>query len=156
MDISLLVQICGWPLLIVISALSLILSLVAAYLIFSVKQQPLLSAFLPLASLPLIAGVISTVVRMLSSIGAHVNSNADLVIDPAFVLQMNFMPILSGLLGGIPPFLIVILGRCMLAWRASSGSAPARPKKKASRVSEDEQWSAAQADDYLDTLVRPR
>ena len=157
MNFSLLVQLCGFPLLIVLSVLSVVLSLVALYLAFGAKQESLLSAFLPMTILPAVAGLLMTFLDMVSSIGLQLDENTGTAIDSAFVLQMNLIPVLTGLVAAVPPACIVIIARWLCAWKAS-GIKLLEPKEADSDTSSDdhERWVANEADEYMEKLVRPR
>lgn len=153
MELSLLIQICGIPLLIVLAALGLALTAIAIFLAVRVKNIPLLIAFLPITALPVMAGFFSTLQGVLESISTQLNPNQELVVEPGFLLLMNLVPILAGILVAIPPTLISIGGRWVLTWRASG--ARLLPQRQTVEV-EHEEPLEQDAEDYLRKLVRPR
>ncbi len=157
MNLSLLIQICGLPLITVIVVTSLILTLAACYLAFSVKQEDLLVAFLPLTALPAIAALFATFTGTLSSIGLQLDSGTDVAVDAGFILQMNLVPLLVGLLAAVPAALIASFGRWFLAWRASGILlwGQSQPVAESEMVDADE-WITKETDDYLSQLTRPR
>tara|TARA_R110002049_G_scaffold4601_4_gene31840 strand:+ start:68004 stop:68477 length:474 start_codon:yes stop_codon:yes gene_type:complete len=157
MNFSLLVQLCGYPLLILLVILSLSLSLIAFFLVFGAKQEGLLAAFLPLTILPAAAGLMLTFLDMISSIGLQLNENDGATIEPGFLLQMNLIPIVTGFVAAVPPVCIAVVGRWVLAWKASGITLLETTQHDSDRLPEDhDKWVAQEADDYLEKLVRPR
>ena len=152
MNISLLIQLCGIPLLIVLVGLGLVLTLVACYLTFVVKRVPLLVAFLPLTLMPIMAGAIASLSGIMSTIDAQLNPNPDIAFEPGFLLLINLIPVLAGVVTSIPPAMISIFARWTLTWKASGERL--LPEKTVVEDEEDETMQR-DADDYLRQVVRP-
>ena len=160
MDLNLLIQICSWPLLIVGGLLSLGLTMFAIVLTTSSKNEDLIRAYLPLTFLPVIAGLCSTMVRTLSSIGMQLSPDTEVAVDPAFLIQMNLVPLLFGFLMAVPPAFVTALGGWRVAWRNNGGklrSHRTKNKAKDSSTTNDAEFAKARETvDYIDTLVKPR
>ncbi|SMP39980.1 hypothetical protein SAMN06265222_101389 [Neorhodopirellula lusitana] len=156
MSISLLFDICGLPLLVVLVLLSSLLSAFFGYLFWRVKIEELFVAFFPLNLLPVMTGVIASTFSLMSAVGMQVDATSELMIEPSFLLMMNLVPMMAGVLAAIPPALIAILGRAWLAWAASGQRLiPDRQHVLDEEVS-DENLMRRDTEDYLDRLVRSR
>jgi hypothetical protein len=160
MNLSVLVQVCGVPLLVVIGILATLLVGLAIYLVVVAKLEELLAAFVPLTLLPALAGLLVTFLDSLSSIGLQVDGTADVAMEPGFLMQMNLIPLLTGLVAGTPGMIIAIAGRWALAWRNSGirwmpERGPDDPSSTGDRAAQ-EAWVAKEADEYLEKLARPR
>lgn len=156
MDFSLVTQLCGLPLIIVLSVLAVLLTIFALTVALKFRRNDLLTAFLPLTALPLAAGLASGLVGSLDSIGMQLDVDTGYDLEPAFLLQMNLVPILVSLVACLPAWLVVVLARWTLAYKLSGVRfRPERPVPPPS--AEDQQkWIAREADDYLEKLVRPK
>ncbi len=155
MSVSLLIDLCGLPLLIVLSTTSLLLTIIAFYLSFSAKQEKLLTAFVPLTVIPVIAGLGTTFSAMLSSVATGLDSEADLGIDSGFLMQMNLIPLLAGMIASVPPAILASIGRWRLAWQ-ESGIELIKKKDDVSKSIKPDAWLAQETEDYLEKLTRPR
>lgn len=157
MSFSLLVDLCGTPLLVVLTILSLALSVMAFCLTFGLKQQMLLIAFMPLAVLPIAAGLATTFFSVVSSIGQQLETDTAVALDSGFLIQMHMVPVLAGMLAAMPPLVIASVGRWMLAWRASGLRLfPTRKQTPETEELNPGDFVKQEAEDYLDKLVRPR
>ncbi len=156
MNFSLLIQLCGVPLLLVVLATSVMVTCAACYLVFSVRQENLLVAFLPLTLLPLVPAFFVLFTGTLSSIGLQLDTDSDIAFDSGLALQMNLVPVFLGVLASLPPALVTALGRWMLVWKAS-GIVLFPPRESAETETIDpETWESKETDEYLDQLIRPR
>ena len=155
MNLSLLFQLCGMPLVIVLCLLGLFLTVGALFLAFKVKQIPLLVAFTPLGLLPVMVGVVTAMVMTLSSIEQHLDANSKVISEPGFLLLMNIVPILAGAIVAVPPTMICLVSRWALTWKASG--VELFPKKEESDEKDSfEAQEKRETEDYLRDLVRPR
>ncbi|MCC9600604.1 hypothetical protein LOC67_08525 [Stieleria sp. JC731] len=159
MNASLLIQVCGLPLILLLAVLSFGLSIAAILLFFKAKQETLLAAFLPLCFLPVLATISVCLIDLLSSIDRMIGQT-DQVRDSAyfvFLLATNLMTVLLGLTASAVPATIAMLGRWALAWQTSGLRLfPERPVDEANDQLDAEAWTNKEADDYLDQLIRPR
>lgn len=156
-NLFLLYQLCGLQLVISLSLLCFLTTGFAGYLVIFARRESLLTGFLPITILPVFVGLIYTFVGMLSSMQMQLDASSDMTIEPAFLLQMNLIPLFAGIIAALPAMLVVVLGRWILVWNAS-GLQLTRGKDE-SEDSErfDEHASLARdADDYLERLVRTR
>ena len=153
-NLSLLVQLCGIPLVVVLVGLGLALTAIAIFLTIRVKHVPLLVAFLPLTMLPIMAGVVTALLGTLNSISVQLNPESELAVEPGFLLLMNLVPLLAGIVASIPPALISVVGRWALTWRTSG--LQIMPRKASADDDEEDQPPHQEADEYLRQLVRPR
>lgn len=155
MSLSLLFGLCGVPLVIVITGLSIMLCVVALYLTFGAKNERLLSAFMPMSLLPAMAGLAATFTSTLLTIASELNAESDVAIDSGLVFQMNMIPLFAGLVMAVPPALIAMVGRWRLAWGESG--IELFPKKPKPIVEIDPATQLGRdAEDYLERLVRQR
>lgn len=156
MKFSLLLQLCGLPLIIVLAVLASVLTLFVLVLAIRFQRTDLLTAFLPLTALPLAAGLASSLVGSLDSIGLQLDPGTDYEIEPAFFLQMNLVPVLVSIHACLPPFLTAIVARWLLAYRISGVRLFPERAAPPPTDSDQETWVAREADDYLEKLVRPK
>jgi hypothetical protein len=157
MNLLLLIQLCGLPLIIIVAGMSLILTAVSCHLAFVSRRDELLAAFVPLTALPLVASMIATLVGNLSSIEMQLDENSTIDVDSALVIQMNLVPLLLGTLAAAPPALIASAGRLSLAHRGTTtDSRPSRDGTHESGMITPDEWAAREADAYVDQLTRSR
>jgi len=157
MNASLLVQLCGLPLIAVLSLLSLALFAFSLFLAFRVRRESLLVAFLPVCILPPIAGLFFSLTSTMSSIRLQLDNGENLGFESGLLLEMNLVPLLASLLAACPAALVAVAGRWWLAWSASGERMlPERKKQTEPDSLSDDAWVAREADDYLEKLVRPR
>lgn len=154
--VDLLIQLCGLPLFICLVALGIVLTGMALYLAISVKQISMLVAFFPLALLPIMVGLVPTLFGTLSAIRIHLNPDIQVASEPGFMLLVNAIPLLAGLVVAIPPALIVVVGRWTLAWKASGLQLMLKREAEPTDAEKEENWKKQEANDYLRDLVRPR
>lgn len=157
MNLLLLFQLCGLPLVITLSLLCIGTTGFATYLVLHAKRDALLSAFLPITLFPVLAGLLSALLGMVSSVQMKLAASSDIEIESAFLLQMNLVPLFAGLVTSIPAMLVVVLGRWRLAWKAS-GLHLVSPKVEPdeSEVCDERAALARDADEYLERLVQSR
>lgn len=156
MSLTMFFQICGWPLLIVLSVLSVGLTVTAFYLTFAVKRENLLVSFFPLNLLPILVGLVSSAQGLVSSVAIPFESEGDFVLEPIFLLMMNLIPLTAGCLAATLPIVIFVVGRSMLAWRASDVRLIPEKKPEMGRELGDAEVLHRDTEDYLERLVRPR
>ncbi|MEO9590653.1 hypothetical protein [Rhodopirellula bahusiensis] len=157
MNVQFLVQLIGLPLTLVLSILSAALFIVALILVVRFKNPQVLAAFQPLTWLPVAAGIISTFIELLSSIGLQLSDNDAIAGSSSLLFQMTLVPLLASLVATMPGLLTTVIGRYLLAWKAS-GLRWTKPKASSSTTREvdPDEWVSREADDYLEKLVRPR
>lgn len=156
MSLTLMVQLCGWPLLGTMSLVELFLVVMAAYLVFSAKRENLLQAFLPLTAMPVVVGLFNTFVGFMTSIDMQVDETSTYAIDPGFLLQMNLVPLIVGCIFALPSATLCVIGRMLLAWRNSGIKLfPPKPPADEPKNTEAKKF-ARETDDYLEKLVRAR
>ena len=90
----------------------------------------------------------------LNSISVQLNPESELAVEPGFLLLMNLVPLLAGIVASIPPALISVVGRWALTWRASG--LQIMPRKASADDDDEDQPPHQEADEYLRQLVRPR
>ncbi|TWU03853.1 hypothetical protein [Neorhodopirellula pilleata] len=156
MSLTMFLQICGWPLLIVLAVLSIGLTLIALYLTFSVKRENLLVSFFPLTLLPILVGLVSSAMELVSAVAIPFDSGSDFVLEPVFLLMMNLIPLTAGCLAATLPVVIFVVGRAMLAWRSSGVRLIPEKQPEAGREMTDAEVLHRDTEDYLERLVRPR
>lgn len=157
MNLSLLFQLCGLPLVTSLSLLCVGTTGFAIYLVLHAKRDALLSAFLPITILPVFAGLLSTLLGMISSVQMKLDATSDIAVESAFLLQMHLVPLFSGAVTSIPAMLVVVLGRWMLAWKASGlRLVPEKAESDEFEVCDERAALARDADEYLERLVQPR
>lgn len=157
MNLPLLFQLCGLPLVIILSLLCVGTTGFATYLVLHAKRDALLSAFLPITLFPVLAGLFATLLGTVSSVQMKLDASSDIEIESAFLLQMNLVPLLAGLVTAIPAILVVALGRWMLAWKASGlRLVPQKAEPDESEVCDERAALARDADEYLERLVQSR
>ncbi|KAA5540470.1 hypothetical protein FYK55_20890 [Roseiconus nitratireducens] len=158
MNVQLLFQICGFPLVAILATVSLGLTLAAVLLSVRVRREDLLRAFLPLCLLPLMVAVGYSLFDSLDSIDVQLNAEDDSLRDSGFLLSMNLIPLQFGAFASTLPALVAMFGRWNLAWQASGielfrgsdeDNSPDDPL-------DSDAWVQKETDDYLDQLVRPR
>ncbi|TWT92030.1 hypothetical protein [Stieleria varia] len=160
MNLSLLLQLCGVPLTIGLIVISAILTIVSLLLYFRTRKESLLTAFFPLTFLPVAAGLASTVIDMVSSIGLQMDPDYGAAMEPVFLLQVGLVPLLAGALASAPPMIVTAAGRWLLAWKASGFRLTPEPKPKVKTAveiaSEEREAMTRDADKYLEQIIRPR
>ncbi len=159
MDLSLVFQLCGWPLVIGLVIAEMILLIAVGYLAFVAKREHLLHAFFPLTWIPLAIGLLSSFVGVVGGIGMQVDENSTYGLEPSFLLQMNLIPLFAGCVAALPAATLCVACRFRLAWQSSGmGFIPEKPPvddvddegiKERRRV-------ARETDDYLERLVKAR
>ncbi len=154
MEISLLLQLCGLPLLVTLLLVEMLLIGVASWLVFSARRDNLLQMFLPITAIPIVVGLFNTTVGFLTSISFQVDDRASYSLDPSFLLQMNMVPLLVGCVAALPAATIVIIGRWHLAWQASG--LRLIPEKKVEPPETEMKRVKRDADDYIEKLVKTR
>jgi hypothetical protein len=158
-NLSLLVQLCGWPLIIGLVLTEVSLLVIVGYLVFVAKRENLLQAFFPLTGLPIAMGLVGTFLGFVSGIGMQVDENEAIGLDPIFLLQMNLIPLFASCIAAMPAAVLCSGFRFQKAWQSSGLRLIA--EKPAESMEEDEGISDRKrlerdADDYLDRLVRSR
>jgi hypothetical protein len=157
LNLSLLVQLCGLPLVVIVALLSLALTIAACYLLFSVRREELLVAFLPLTGLPALACCFGAWAGALSSISLQLEGQAEVAVDGGLLMQMNLVPLLFGLVACIPPAVIAAVGRWVLAWQASGVELfPGGKHDSATEIIDADTMAAREADEYLEQIISPR
>lgn len=157
MNVAFFIDLCGLPLLVVLIAIEIALVAAACYLFWSARRTDLLTAFLPLTAAPIVAGLSSTLVGLVSSIGLQLNESVDYQIDPGFLLQMNLVPLVASCIVALPAASIAAIGRYWLTWQESGLRLfPEREKKDDDSSTDDRDWVTKEADDYLERLVKAR
>ncbi len=153
---SLLIQLCGFPLLGILTITSIGLSVFAWFLAFRVRNQHLLAAYLPLTALPILPVLFVLLTGNVSSIALQVNADADIAIDSGLAFQMNLIPLFVGLLFATPAAAITVTGRWILVWRESGVELFPKSDEPESQVIDPADYDAKEAEDYLEQLIRPR
>jgi len=157
MNASLLVQLCGVPLISLLSALSLGLLAFALFLVLRIRRESLLVAFLPVCILPVVAGIFFSLSSTISSISLQLDNGENLGFESGLLLEMNLVPVLTSLLAACPAAVVTITGRWWLAWVASGERLlPEKQENPEQDGTSEDEWVAREADDYLERLVRPR
>ncbi|MCC9641724.1 hypothetical protein LOC71_05515 [Rhodopirellula sp. JC740] len=154
-----LIQLIGLPLAVVLGTLSAILFTLALTLLLRFRNAQVLAAFQPLAWLPVVAGLVSSLTSMLSSIGLQLGEDDAMVGSSSLLLQMSLVPLLASFVASLPAVLVASFGRYLLVWNASGLRwFPAKPETNSNTSQEldSDAWVARETDDYLDKLVRPR
>ena len=157
MDVGLVIQLCGAPLLGVAAVLSLILLVAALWLVIRAKNIQLLVAFFPLTLLPTFVGVFQSLSTGVATAAAHIDDSGEAVFDSALMLQVSLIPLLVCVLLCAPAAITVMVGRWALAWSQSGLRLfPEKTVDEESPADDSDQWLAKETDDYLGQLVRPR
>ena len=150
-----LVLICGWPLVISMVLVEIVLVVAAFYLVFSARRENLLQAFLPFTSVPFIAALCSVLVGIITSIDLQLNETETYALDSGLLLQMNLAPLFVGALVSLPAFGITVGGRWRLLWQAS-GLRLIPERKPEEEGESQEKWLSKETDDYIEKLVRAK
>ncbi|MEM9365033.1 MAG: hypothetical protein AAGD07_03485 [Planctomycetota bacterium] len=152
------VSVCGMPFLTCVGVLALVITLAAIVLLIRFKHEKLLATFMPLCFLPLIAGLIQSVLAIGSGIGMQLDDSADFVVDSSLLLQMNLLPLLVGAVACVPAFLVTTVGRWQLVWKASGLQLLPERGAEAAAADNDQSdaWVENETNEYLERLVRPR
>lgn len=154
------VSVCGVPFLVCLAILALVVSFGALLLLVRFKQEKLMSAYMPFCFLPLMAGLIQSLLAIGSGIGMQMDDSMDFVVDSGLLLQMNLLPLLVGAVACAPALLITTIGRWRLVWKASGlRLLRERASEGATKDGDGDQsgaWVEQETNDYLERLVRPR
>lgn len=157
MNLTLILQTCGSIFAVVLATLSFVLTAVAIFLVAKVKRDTLLTAFLPVTTLPVAAGLLVTFLGLVSAIEMQL-SQTEVALEPGFVLLLNLVPLIASIVASLPAALVVVLGRWALAWQASGVRVfPERQVTIEEPDAEETQDELRrETNDYLQQLVRNR
>jgi len=136
-------EVCGIPWLLVTSLIAVLNVVVAMRLVFFSQSVVGLVAFMPVAFLPLILGVLAAATGLLQSIEISVGDAASKD-NPALLLSWALLPLVLGGAMSTPAYTIASLGRLWLATRG-----PRQPKQiESSRADLKSQKAAADDASY--------
>jgi hypothetical protein len=154
--LSLFLDLIGVPLVVSLCTTTMLLTAFAFFLVFRVKDERLLLAYLPLTSFPLLIGLIAAFIGMMTSISMQLNESNQIAVESGLLLQMNLLPMLAGVVAAIPPMISVVIGRWGLVWKASGVRLLPVKKVEATETVDPEVIRRRGAEEYLEKLVRPR
>ncbi|MEM9825441.1 MAG: hypothetical protein AAF958_02570 [Planctomycetota bacterium] len=157
-DFTLLMDLCGLPLLLCLSVVTLLTTALAIRMICLGPNPTLLAASFPIMFAPLAVGIVSCFLRLLRSLASGLTSSSTGPIDPVLMLQSSLLPLALSAAAVLPGVLLVGVGRFAAVLKHSEANL--LPKRKRAAVSEADEQQAAinqrleEADEYLNRLGR--
>jgi hypothetical protein len=156
--IDLLIISCGLEFLIALFAIEILVTLVALFLLFVIRQQHAFVIFLPVTLFPMFIGSLRSLMTLSTVFGVLTKTDANSAgqHDGIVLLAMSAAPVLFGIVVSMPAFFVVVLGRATMVLKANwKPGAKQRSDDTVGSSSQDD-FLTSTTDAYLAELTRKR